>query len=59
MDILNILSIPLPMDPLTIIIIGVSGIIIGGLITGTILRKALDRKRDMIMKEAMEKAEMI
>ena len=59
MDILTILSILLPMDPLTILIIGVSGIIIGGLITGTILRKAMDRKRDMILKEAMEKAEMI
>jgi len=59
MDILTILSIALPMDPLMILIIGVSGIIVGGLITGTILRKAMDRKRDMILKEAMEKAEMI
>jgi len=59
MEMLTILSSALPMDPLSIIIIGVSGIIIGGLITGTILRKAMDRKRDMILKEAMEKAEMI
>ena len=47
------------MDIITILIISVSGIIIGGLITGTILRKAMDRKRDMLLKEAMEKAEMI
>ncbi len=47
------------MDILTILIIAASGIIIGGLITGTILRKAMDRKRDMILKEAMEKAEVL
>ena len=47
------------MDILTILIIAVSGIIIGGLLTGTILRKAMDRKRDMILKEAMEKAEVM
>lgn len=41
------------------IIIGVSGIIIGGLITGTILNKALERKRDALLKEAMDKAEII
>ncbi|MCX6251095.1 MAG: ribonuclease Y [Bacteroidetes bacterium] len=44
---------------LMVLIIGISGIVIGGLITGTILRKAMDRKRDMILKEAMEKAEVI
>src|SRR5664280_399088 len=58
MDILIILS-ALPVDPMTLVIIGVSGIIIGGLITATVLRKAMDRKRDMVLKEAMEKAEMI
>jgi ribonucrease Y len=47
------------MDILTILIIAVSGIIVGGLLTGTILRKAMDRKRDMILKEAMEKAEVL
>lgn len=47
------------MDILMVLIIGISGIVIGGLITGTILRKAMDRKRDMILKEAMEKAEVI
>jgi ribonucrease Y len=47
------------MDIIFILIIGVSGIIVGGLLTSTILRKAMDRKREMILKEAMEKAEMI
>lgn len=59
MDILTVLSITLPMDPMTILIIGVSGIIVGGVITATVLRKAMDRKRDLILKEAMEKAEII
>ena len=44
---------------LLIVIIGVSGIIIGGLITGTILNKALERKRDALLKEAMDKAEVM
>jgi ribonuclease Y len=47
------------MDPMTILIIGVSGIIVGGVLTATVLRKAMDRKRDLILKEAMEKAEII
>jgi ribonuclease Y len=59
MDILTLLSITLPMDPMTILIIGVSGIIVGGVLTATVLRKAMDRKRDLILKEAMEKAEII
>jgi ribonucrease Y len=59
MEILVMLISGLQVDPMMILIIGVSGIIIGGLLTGTILRKAMDRKRDMILKEAMEKAEMI
>ena len=41
------------------IIVGVSGFILGGVITGTILNKALERKRDNLLKEAMEKAEVI
>jgi len=44
---------------LLFVIIGVSGMIIGGLITGTILNKALERKRDALLKEAMDKAEVI
>lgn len=44
---------------LLLVIIGVTGVIIGGFVTGTILNKALERKRDVILKDAMEKAEMI
>jgi hypothetical protein len=40
-------------------IIGVTGIILGGVITGTILNRALERKRDVLLKEAMEKAEVV
>ena len=41
------------------IIIGVAGIILGGVVTGTILNRALERKRDMLLKDAMEKAEVV
>ncbi len=41
------------------IIIGVSGIILGGVFTGTILNRALERKRDVLLKDAMEKAEVV
>ena len=41
------------------IIIGVTGIILGGIITGTVLNRALERKRDALLKEAMEKAEVV
>jgi ribonuclease Y len=41
------------------IIIGVTGVILGGVITGTILNRALERKRDSLLKEAMEKAEVV
>ena len=41
------------------IIIGVTGVILGGVITGTILNRALERKRDVLLKEAMEKAEVV
>ncbi|MFZ4523815.1 MAG: ribonuclease Y [Bacteroidales bacterium] len=44
---------------LIIIIIGVAGIIVGGVITGTILNRALERKRDALLKDAMEKAEVV
>jgi ribonucrease Y len=47
------------MEIITILIIGVSGIIMGGVLTSTILKKSMDRKRDLILKDAMEKAEMI
>jgi ribonuclease Y len=44
---------------LAYIIICVAGMIVGGVITGTILNRALERKRDALLKEAMEKAEVI
>jgi ribonucrease Y len=40
------------------IIIGVAGVILGGVITGTVLNRALERKRDALLKDAMEKAEV-
>ncbi|MEI6901412.1 MAG: Rnase Y domain-containing protein, partial [Bacteroidota bacterium] len=42
-----------------ILIIGVSGVILGGFLTSTVLKKSMDRKRDLVLKDAMEKAEMI
>ena len=47
------------MEIMLYIIVGVVGIIIGGLITGTILNRTLERKRDTLLKEAMSKAEVI
>ncbi len=41
------------------VIMAVSGIIIGGVITGTIMNRALERKRDALLKDAMEKAEVM
>jgi ribonucrease Y len=41
------------------VIMAVSGIIIGGVITGTIMNRALERKRDSLLKEAMEKTEVM
>ncbi|MDP4281751.1 MAG: ribonuclease Y [Bacteroidota bacterium] len=41
------------------LIVGISGIIVGGLLTSTILKKANERKRDLMLNDAMEKAEMI
>ncbi|TSA26146.1 MAG: ribonuclease Y [Bacteroidetes bacterium] len=47
------------MEIMIYIIVSVVGIIVGGLITGTILNKALERKRDSLLKESMDKAEVI
>jgi len=44
---------------LIFIIIGVAGVILGGVVTGTILNTALERKRDALLKDAMEKAEVV
>ncbi|MEI6435091.1 MAG: ribonuclease Y [Bacteroidota bacterium] len=41
------------------IIIAVAGVIIGGVITGAVLNRALERKRDALLKEAIEKAEVV
>jgi len=41
------------------IIIGVAGVILGGVLTGTVLNRALERKRDALLKDAMEKAEVV
>lgn len=41
------------------VIMAVSGIILGGVITGTIMNRALERKRDALLKEAMEKTEVM
>ena len=47
------------MEIMLYIIVGVVGIIIGGLITSTILNRTLERKRDGLLKEAMAKADII
>ncbi|HTX88907.1 MAG TPA: ribonuclease Y [Bacteroidales bacterium] len=47
------------MDIYLYLIISVSGIVLGGLITWTVLRRSMERKRDMLLKESMEKAEVI
>ena len=41
------------------IIIGVTGVVLGGVITGTILNRALERKRDVLLKDAIEKSEVV
>ncbi|MEI7898122.1 MAG: ribonuclease Y [bacterium] len=41
------------------IIIGVAGVILGGVLTGTVLNRALERKRDVLLRDAMEKAEIV
>jgi len=46
-------------ETLLLIIFSVSGIIIGGIVTGTIMNRSLERKRDILLKEAMEKAEVL
>ncbi|MEI7980286.1 MAG: ribonuclease Y [Bacteroidota bacterium] len=46
-------------ETLILIIFAASGIIIGGIVTGTIMNRALERKRDSLLREAMEKAEVI
>jgi ribonuclease Y len=48
------------MEPIFIILISVvAGLVIGGLITGTILRKAIEKKSANLLKDAENEAEMI
>ncbi len=44
---------------LIFIIIGAAGVILGGVITWTVLYRALERKRDVFLNDAMEKAEVV
>ena len=46
-------------ETLIIIIVGISALIFGFLITATLLRKAVEKKSENILKEANEKAEVI
>lgn len=41
------------------VVFGVVGLVIGGLITGTLLRKAIEKKSKNIIEEAEEKAEVV
>jgi ribonucrease Y len=41
------------------IIIGIAGVVLGGVITGTVLKQAIERKRDTLLQDAMEKAEVV
>lgn len=47
------------MDYLFIAIAGIAGLIIGGFITATVLRKAVEKKADRILKDAEADAEVI
>jgi ribonuclease Y len=47
------------METILIIIAAVAGLIAGGLITSTLLRKAVEKKSENILKDAEEKSEMI
>jgi ribonucrease Y len=48
------------MDPIIwIIIAGIAGLILGFLITSTVLRKKVEKKSDRVLKEAEEKGEVI
>lgn len=47
------------METLLIIIAAVAGVIVGALITSTLLRKAVEKKSEHILRDAEEKGEMI
>ena len=42
-----------------IILAAVAGIVAGGLVTSTLLRKAIEKKSEHLLKDAEEKAEMV
>ncbi len=47
------------METLILILAVVAGIVAGGLVTSTLLRKAIEKKSEHILKDAEEKAEMV
>jgi ribonuclease Y len=47
------------MDLLIMIIVGIAGLVMGFLITSTVLRKKVEKKSESILKEAEEKGEVI
>ncbi|MBK6345083.1 MAG: ribonuclease Y [Bacteroidales bacterium] len=47
------------METILIIIAAIAGLVVGALITSTLLRKAIEKKSENILKDAEEKSEMI
>jgi ribonuclease Y len=47
------------METILIIIAALAGLVVGGLVTSTLLRKAVEKKSEHILKDAEEKGEMI
>jgi len=47
------------MDTIILIVVGISALLVGGLIASTFLRKTIEKKSETILKEAQEKAEVI
>jgi ribonucrease Y len=46
------------LDVIYIVVSGLAGLLIGAVITGTLLRKAVEKKSEKLLREAMEKAEV-
>ena len=46
------------LDIVYIVVSGVAGLLAGALVTGTLLRKAVEKKSGKLLREAMEKAEV-
>lgn len=47
------------MDILVIVIVGIAGLVVGFIVTSTILRKNVEKKSEHVLKEAKEKGEVI